>query len=32
MVRIPVNEQCTLAGKNFLLKPVSVGAFAPPNM
>jgi hypothetical protein len=32
MVRISLNEQCTLAGRNFLLTPVNVGAFAPPNM
>ena len=31
-VRISLSEQWTLAGRNSLLKPVSVGAFAPPNM
>jgi hypothetical protein len=31
-VRMSINEQCTLAGRNSLLRPVSVGALAPPNI
>src|SRR4029453_3960261 len=31
-VRISINEQCTLAGRNCLLRPVRVGALPPPNM